>query len=82
MHDLHTINQLNAEAHAASIETACAAGKYVVAEYTGLHLMTTQVFDDEAAATKAMNAPLEHGDTRRLYSHRYHPAKAAKPVAA
>lgn len=68
MHDLHTIRRLNAEAHAESINTARAAGKHVVAEFAGLHLMNTLVFDDEAAALAAVKAPAEAGDSRAYFS--------------
>lgn len=67
MHDLNTIRRLNAEAHAASIAKAQADGKHVVAEYAGLHLMTTQVFDDEASALAALKAPTEAGDSRGYF---------------
>ncbi len=67
MHDLNTIRRLNAEAHAASITAARAAGKHVVAEFAGLHLMTTEVFDNEAAALAALKAPTEAGDSRAYF---------------
>lgn len=75
MHDLNTIRRLNAEAHADSIRAAQAAGKHVVATYAGLHLMTTQAFDDEAAALAELRRPCEAGDSRA-----YFPAKPAVVV--
>jgi hypothetical protein len=67
MHDLNTIRRLNAEAHAESINTARAAGKHVVAEFAGLHLMTTYAFDDVADALAALKAPAEAGDSRAYF---------------
>jgi len=46
MHDLNTINRLNYEAHARSIKDAQAHGKYVIAKYEGLTLVSTQVCDE------------------------------------
>lgn len=68
MHDLNTIRRLNAEAHAASILAARAAGKHVVAEFAGLHLMSTTVFDNEADAMVALKAATEAGDCRAYFS--------------
>ena len=68
MHDLATIRRLNAEAHARSITEAQAQGKHVVAEYAGLHLMTTHVYGTEAEALAALAEPAEVGDSRA-----YHP---------
>lgn len=66
MYDLNTINRLNAEAHAASIQTAQKAGLWVVAKYTGLHLVSTTTFNtaDDArvhqANEEANRSPDEH----------------------
>lgn len=68
MHDLHTIQRLNAEAHAASIKTAQNRGQHVVATYTGLALLRTQVFDDDASAIAAYNAPAEPAEHRVLFA--------------
>lgn len=50
MHDLNTINKLNAEAHAKSVKTAQEAGLWVIAKYTGLHLLSTTNFNSAAEA--------------------------------
>ena len=75
MHDLNTIRRLNAEAHADRISIARHAGKHVVAEFAGLHLMTVQEFDDETAALAALKAPAEAGDHRAYFP-------PARPAAA
>lgn len=68
MHDLATIRRLNAEAHARSIATAQAQGKHVIAEYAGLHLMTTAIYDTADEAFTALAEPAQVGDSRA-----YHP---------
>lgn len=67
MHDLNTIRRLNAERHADSIRDAQAAGKHVVAHYTGLHLLSTQLYDSQADALAALARPCEAGDSRAYF---------------
>ena len=68
MHDLATIRRLNAEAHAHSITQAQAQGRHVVAEYAGLHLMTTAIYKTAEEALAALKQPAQVGDSRA-----YHP---------
>lgn len=66
MHDLNTINRLNAEATERSIPALQAQGKFVVAEYHGLHLVGHSAHDTEAdAQAKAaeVDAAIGHHST-------------------
>lgn len=54
MHDLNTINRLNAEAHGASIKKWNAEGKHVLATYAGLTLISAVPYDTEADARSAL----------------------------
>lgn len=66
MHDLGTINRLNAEAHAASINRVRATGKYVVPHYDGLTLMSFRSFDTlEEAKAHSLEA-LEASEHRSI----------------
>lgn len=56
MNDLNTISRLNAEAAERDIAPQLKAGKYVVAEYTGLHYVAHHVFDTEDAALEKQEA--------------------------
>lgn len=58
MHDLHTINRLNAKAFAAGINIARLEGKTVVTKRFGLHVEGFERFDnvDQAAAYVRNNA--------------------------
>jgi hypothetical protein len=47
MHDLNTINRLNAERHAAEINRLRSLGRHVVATYNGLALISLQDFSYE-----------------------------------
>lgn len=54
MHDLNTINRLNAESvAAASIQKARAAGNYALAKYTGLHLVDHVATGDKDSIEQA-----------------------------
>jgi len=57
MNDLNTINRLNAEAVTSqlgsSIPLLQAQGKYVVAEYAGLHILSFETFSGEGAKDRA-----------------------------
>lgn len=55
MHDLNTIIRLNAEAHGDAVDRRRAEGKFVVAKYTGLHLVSFEAYDTGAAALQALN---------------------------
>lgn len=46
MHDLNTINRLNYQAHAASIETHRRDGRHVLARYEGVHLVGYDTYTD------------------------------------
>ena len=50
MHDLSTISKLNAAAFAEAIDRYRKAGRYVIAEYAGLHLMSIETFSTEQEA--------------------------------
>lgn len=52
MQDLNVITKLNAEAVERDIPQQQANGKYVVAEYAGLHFIGYHLFDSEAEANK------------------------------
>lgn len=53
MNDLNTINRLNAEAIERDIPRQLAAGKIVVAEYTGLHFVGYETFSGPNAEAEA-----------------------------
>lgn len=68
MHDLQTISKLNAAAFADGIANYQAQGRYVVATYTGLHILSVETFSGPAAqtdATTALNAPKASPDVHR-----------------
>lgn len=50
MHDLNTINKLNADAFKRSIDRFRAQGRYVLARYEGLHLVSIETFAELTAA--------------------------------
>lgn len=57
MHDLNTINRLNAEAFSKSIDNFRTQGRWVLAKYDGLHLMSVETFSTaEDAATALISA--------------------------
>ena len=51
MNDLNVIERKNTEAALRDIPSQVALGKYVVAEYDGLHYLTHSVFDTAAEAS-------------------------------
>lgn len=65
MHDLNTISRLNAEAHAQGIQELQAKGQFVVANYTGLTLLNFGGHPTLAAATAALEAPVDSPDQHR-----------------
>lgn len=65
MNDLNTINRLNAEAFADSIARYQAQGRYVVAEYTGLHLTAIETFSDEPSAFAKFDSYIGRTDSTR-----------------
>lgn len=64
MQDLEVIHRQNAQASRSNIARETAAGRYVVAKYTGLHYQDYAAFDTEAernqAATDWVNAAPTH----------------------
>ena len=59
MHDLNTINRLNAEAFEAAIKNFQAQGRYVLAKYEGLTLVSIKTFSTSDALRDARLAALE-----------------------
>lgn len=53
MQDLNVINKLNAEAIQRDIPTQQAAGKYVVAQFSGLNFVGYSLHDTEGARNQA-----------------------------
>lgn len=68
MHDLNTINRLNAEAFADSIAKHRAAGRFVLAKYEGLALVSIEAFSDRPSAQQAFDATaaVQHGGGRSV----------------
>lgn len=66
MHDLNTINRLNLEAFAESINAHRKAGRFVLAQYEGLSLVSIETFSYQNQAQDAFDAavPLQHGGSR------------------
>lgn len=54
MHDLNTINRLNAEAFKNAITNYRAQGRYVLARYDGLTLMSIETFSTVGEAAQAL----------------------------
>lgn len=54
MHDLNTINRLNAEAFSKSIENFRSQGRWVLAQYEGLHLLSIETFSTAEDAAIAL----------------------------
>jgi hypothetical protein len=65
MHGLKTINQLNAEAIERSISHFQNQGRYVVATYTGLHILSVETFEDPLEAVSKFNSPVDSPDVHR-----------------
>lgn len=69
MHDLNTINRLNAENFAEGINQQTRAGAWVVAKYTGLHLVSFTAYAKQAEAEAAVHEPTDSPDvTLPLFS--------------
>jgi hypothetical protein len=68
MHDLNTINRLNAEKFAKSIATYRAAGRHVLAKYEGSTLVSIETFTDAAEALAAHETAVQgqHGGERNV----------------
>ena len=78
MNDIDVISRKNAEAAQRDIPTQVAAGKFVVAEYAGLHYISHSVFDDASAAqSRATAVNAEIGQRAVVHS----PASVAAIVA-
>lgn len=77
MHSLETIARLNAEATEKAIGHYCGLGRWVVAGYTGLHIVSLETFTNEAEALAAVRAELDSPDQKRVL----HPPKPADQVA-
>lgn len=66
MHDLNTLNRLNAEAFGPAIKSLQRQGKHVVATYQGLSIDSIYVYlpheleTARAAATREPSSPTEH----------------------
>lgn len=76
MHDLNTINKLNAEAFSTAIENYRAQGRYVVAEYSGLRLMSIETFEDPLEAVAKFEAHKASPDiSRKIF-----PPTASRPA--
>lgn len=67
MHDLNTINRVNAEAHAADINAARRQGKHVVGYFDGLHLMGFVAYNTAAEAAKIRDHLTVAGERRVVY---------------
>lgn len=69
MNDLNVIARQNAQAIERDIPTQQAAGKYVVAEYAGLHFVGYHCFDKEVDAnSKAAELGNEVGKRAQVYN--------------
>lgn len=62
MQDLNTINRLNAEAFAASIQNYRRQGRWVLAKYAGLHLESIETFLVQSDAQAAFDAEASKRD--------------------
>lgn len=70
MHDLHTINRLNAEAFAKSVKKYQDQGRHVVATYNGLALVSIETFsdhEDAQAAFSKVNALRDSSNARLFF---------------
>ena len=68
MHDLNTINRINYEAFAESIQKYRAAGRFVLVKYEGSHLVGIETFGDQHSAGLAFDsaAAALHGGERNV----------------
>ena len=65
MHDLSVIERKNQEAIERDVSAQLAAGKWVVATYTGVTLYSTGVFDTQGEAEVAFAAERSSPDVHR-----------------
>lgn len=70
MHDLSVIERKNQEAVERDVGAQLAAGKWVVATYTGVTLYSTDVFDTQGEAEVAFAAERSSPDVHRKLLHR------------
>lgn len=68
MHDLNTINKINAGAFAASIASYRSQGRFVLARYEGTHLVSIETFSEQAPAQVALDSAVsaQHGGERNV----------------
>ncbi len=68
MHDLNVINRLNAEAFADSIQNYRRQGRWVLAKYEGLALVSIETFtvQEDAQAMLDVAVELQHGGERNV----------------
>ena len=68
MHDLNVINRINAEAFAESIQNHRRQGRWVLAKYEGLHLVSIETFTMQTVAQAAHDAAADcqHGGGRSV----------------
>jgi hypothetical protein len=59
MHDLNTINRLNAETVGQTAQRERAAGKHVVVKFTGLHAVGYETYSTLDAAKEAYDAAVD-----------------------
>ncbi|CAB4124560.1 hypothetical protein UFOVP61_18 [uncultured Caudovirales phage] len=70
MQDLNIITKLNNEATERDIPNQLAAGKYVAAQYTGLHFTGYTSHDTESECNAAAAAHVNAGPSNRSQIHR------------
>ena len=76
MHDLNTINRLNAETFAGKINAERRLGRYVVGYYDGAHMLDYAVFNTaERAASEANAEGLPYSERRVVYGPITGPAR-------
>ena len=61
MHDLNTINRLNSEAFSEAVDNFRAQGRYVLAKYDGVTLMSIETFSNTEEAAAALVQAQETG---------------------
>lgn len=68
MHDLNTINRLNEEAFGKGIAHQRAAGRYVLAKYEGLHVVSYETFSTADDVIHAVNEQQQLGTSFRVFT--------------
>jgi hypothetical protein len=68
MHDLDIIHKINAQGFADAIHNFRKQGRYVIAKYEGLHLVSLETFTTPGEAVAAMKVAVdkEHGGERNV----------------